>query len=135
MHGTCMLQRMTHPFGLAITDAPSEGRCGEPASPLHDVSHIMAGITHTIIFISGDSAPALPGLDLILLPGLALHTRPQGYFRQEGGAHWKGSLYVFDGRMAISPGHTSESHETHDRQYPAAHTPRIHILRSASRAV
>ncbi|GLC36573.1 hypothetical protein PLESTM_000461600 [Pleodorina starrii] len=25
----------------------------------------------------------------------------QNYFRQEGGAHWKGSLFVFDARMAI----------------------------------
>lgn len=26
----------------------------------------------------------------------------QNYLRQEGGDHWKGSLFVFDGRMAIS---------------------------------
>lgn len=25
------------------------------------------------------------------------------YFRTEGGEHWKGSMFVFDARMAVSP--------------------------------
>lgn len=29
--------------------------------------------------------------------------QPQGYFLEKGGDHWNGSLYVFDGRMAIGP--------------------------------
>lgn len=28
----------------------------------------------------------------------------QAYLRQQGGQHWKGSLFVFDGRMAIPAG-------------------------------
>jgi predicted sulfurtransferase len=35
---------------------------------------------------------------LLLRPSLL-----QNYLRQEGGDHWKGSLYVFDARMAIAP--------------------------------
>eukprot|EP00878_Enallax_costatus_P013237 GHUV01013838.1.p1 GENE.GHUV01013838.1~~GHUV01013838.1.p1 ORF type:complete len:497 (+),score=171.69 GHUV01013838.1:611-2101(+) len=32
-----------------------------------------------------------------------LHGGIQNYLREEGNEHWKGSLFVFDGRMAINP--------------------------------
>lgn len=32
-----------------------------------------------------------------------LHGGIQHYLREEGNEHWKGSLFVFDGRMAINP--------------------------------
>ncbi|EFJ51382.1 hypothetical protein VOLCADRAFT_103426 [Volvox carteri f. nagariensis] len=33
----------------------------------------------------------------------------QNYLRQEGGAHWKGSLFVFDARMAIPGSHSGDA--------------------------
>lgn len=39
-----------------------------------------------------------------------LHGGIQSYLRAEGDAHWKGSLFVFDGRMAIpAAAHEGES--------------------------
>jgi predicted sulfurtransferase len=32
-----------------------------------------------------------------------LHGGIQHYLREEGAEHWNGSLFVFDGRMAINP--------------------------------
>jgi predicted sulfurtransferase len=32
-----------------------------------------------------------------------LHGGIQNYLREEGNEHWNGSLFVFDGRMAINP--------------------------------
>lgn len=32
-----------------------------------------------------------------------LHGGIQNYLREEGNEHWQGSLFVFDGRMAINP--------------------------------
>lgn len=32
-----------------------------------------------------------------------LHGGIQHYLREEGNEHWNGSLFVFDGRMAINP--------------------------------
>lgn len=32
-----------------------------------------------------------------------LHGGIQNYLREEGNEHWRGSLFVFDGRMAINP--------------------------------
>jgi predicted sulfurtransferase len=32
-----------------------------------------------------------------------LHGGIQHYLKEEGNEHWKGSLFVFDGRMAINP--------------------------------
>ncbi len=44
--------------------------------------------------------------------------RAQGYLKDEGPDHWKGSLYVFDGRMAIPGDLKGEPLTRNPENYP-----------------